>query len=159
MSTTTPVTFPSADCPDCHGTGEILVHSINCDDDLCAINGDMHSCAGQLVECQCVERKSQLLVNSYIIRLGKIDGIHIQRIATRSGPDRWAVRKDGKSLTKDGLWEEEPGPSNRTDGFLARCRFDTADSAIRAAFSSMEHEGSTMVTNQGNLHPQERMQD
>lgn len=40
-------------CEDCLGTGRRLEHAPSCDDDLCALNGDMHSCAGELVPCWC----------------------------------------------------------------------------------------------------------
>jgi len=40
-------------CPYCYGTGERYWHSDDCADDLCALNGDMHSCAGQMEHCPC----------------------------------------------------------------------------------------------------------
>lgn len=40
-------------CEACHGDGEYLGHSPNCDDDLCALNGDMYSCVGEVVQCDC----------------------------------------------------------------------------------------------------------
>lgn len=42
-----------AACPVCNGTGVIFGHSDDCADDLCALNGDMHSCAGQVHQCDC----------------------------------------------------------------------------------------------------------
>jgi hypothetical protein len=41
-------------CDSCFGTGRTLHHSVCCDDDLCALNGDMHSCRGELAPCHCV---------------------------------------------------------------------------------------------------------
>lgn len=43
----------TATCPHCNGTGEVFGHAENCTDDLCALNGDEHSCAGQVEHCQC----------------------------------------------------------------------------------------------------------
>lgn len=40
-------------CDWCHGMGYYLDHSPTCDDDLCVLNGDQHSCAGQLSPCMC----------------------------------------------------------------------------------------------------------
>lgn len=40
-------------CNMCGGTGELFIHADDCDDDLCALNGDMHSCVGQVVRCEC----------------------------------------------------------------------------------------------------------
>ena len=41
-------------CEHCHGSGEVLMHTDDCDDELCALNGDQHSCAGKVEDCQCV---------------------------------------------------------------------------------------------------------
>lgn len=41
------------ECSYCNGTGWFLWHSPACDDDLCALNGDEHSCAGEMQECDC----------------------------------------------------------------------------------------------------------
>lgn len=38
-------------CSECHGTREVLDHADACDSDLCALNGDMHSCAGKMAPC------------------------------------------------------------------------------------------------------------
>jgi hypothetical protein len=53
--------------------------------------------------------------------------------------ERWAVRRAGDCLTRDGTWEYEPMPSSRDAAFYARCRFDglgqalaTYNTAIRA---------------------------
>lgn len=43
----------TATCPHCNGAGEVFGHAENCTDDLCALNGDEHSCAGQVEPCQC----------------------------------------------------------------------------------------------------------
>lgn len=41
------------DCFWCQGAGEYFGHAATCADDLCAINGDEHSCAGQMWPCDC----------------------------------------------------------------------------------------------------------
>ncbi|WP_295537900.1 ASCH/PUA domain-containing protein [uncultured Pseudacidovorax sp.] len=40
-------------CEHCGGTGEVLAHAENCHDDLCALNGDEHSCVGRIEPCSC----------------------------------------------------------------------------------------------------------
>jgi hypothetical protein len=45
--------LPAPTCPDCNDTGEVFTHADDCTDDLCAINGDMNSCAGQAERCAC----------------------------------------------------------------------------------------------------------
>lgn len=41
----------SSDCTACGGTREIYTHSADCSDDLCALNGDVHSCSGVVEAC------------------------------------------------------------------------------------------------------------
>lgn len=43
-----------SDCPECNGTGEIFCHADDCHDDLCALNGDEHSCSGKVEQCSCM---------------------------------------------------------------------------------------------------------
>lgn len=40
-------------CQCCGGSGEVFEHSEDCDDDLCALNGDEHSCTGVVRQCSC----------------------------------------------------------------------------------------------------------
>lgn len=40
-----------ARCETCGGTREVLGHAEDCRDDHCALNGDMHSCAGKVEPC------------------------------------------------------------------------------------------------------------
>lgn len=40
-------------CEDCDGSGEYFTHSDDCTDDNCALNGDEHSCKGEIVKCWC----------------------------------------------------------------------------------------------------------
>lgn len=70
-------------------------------------------------------------------RLGS-DDIHIERAKQVEGPPKWAVRRMGECLNKQGEWEYEPMPSSRDDEFLARCRFDTAREALVAASLAKE---------------------
>lgn len=64
-------------------------------------------------------------------RLGS-DDIHIERAKQLEGPAKWAVRRLGECLNKQGEWEYEPMPSSRDDEFLTRCRFDSAEEAFAA---------------------------
>ena len=68
-------------------------------------------------------------VERYLMR----DGFEVIRVAQRAGADKWKVLNGGYCLTKAGDWEWEPIPSSRTDDFIERCRFDTAQEAIDAA--------------------------
>ena len=57
-------------------------------------------------------------------------GITIHR--TRQEPEAWAVRRDLDSLALDGTWDHEPAPSDRTQEWLARHRFASAEAAAHA---------------------------
>lgn len=48
------------------------------------------------------------------------------------GDGTWAIKNGGCVLNVDGVWEWEPSPSDRTDEFIARTRFDR-DDAFRLA--------------------------
>lgn len=48
------------------------------------------------------------------------------------GLGSWAVLDGSRCLNHDGGWEYEPLPSNRTDEFLARCRFPLEEAIDRA---------------------------
>ncbi|PXX41135.1 MULTISPECIES: hypothetical protein [Burkholderia] len=65
-------------------------------------------------------------------------GVAVIRTAQRSGPDKWKVIEGSHCLNKSGEWEYEPLPSSRTDEFLARCRFDSAQEAIDAALAQRQ---------------------
>ena len=41
-------------CDDCLGRGEYFTHTDDCADDLCALNGDYHSCVGRVMRCGCM---------------------------------------------------------------------------------------------------------
>ena len=56
------------------------------------------------------------------------------------GDGAWAVKNGGSVLNVDGVWEWEPSPSNRTDEFIARTRFDREDAFRRAAAIRAEGE-------------------
>ena len=58
--------------------------------------------------------------------------VTLERARRREHPDRWAVRKFGSALNRDGEFEFEPMPSSRDDAFFARCRFDTVEQALSA---------------------------
>lgn len=42
-------------CEYCLGAGVLFEHARDCRDDLCALNGDEHSCDGEVVPCTCQE--------------------------------------------------------------------------------------------------------
>lgn len=66
--------------------------------------------------------------------------VRIERATQRDGRHKWAVRRAGSCLNRDSEFEYEPLPSSRDDEFLARCRFDSAESAY-AAWESYEASG------------------
>jgi hypothetical protein len=58
------------------------------------------------------------------------DGISIHRVS--QAPEAWAVRRDMDCLALDGTWSYEPMPSSRTEEWLARHRFTSAEAAAHA---------------------------
>lgn len=94
-----------------------------------------------------VEEGEGAVVTKYTIdgdprQLGS-DDIHIERAKQIYGPAKWAVRRMGECLNKSGEWEWEPMPSSRDDEFLERCRFASAEEAIRhAALAAAPQKGS-----------------
>lgn len=67
----------------------------------------------------------EIVINSYAL----VDNPRITIFNTQSGKDVWAIRKDSNMcLTKDGKFEFEPRPSERTDVFFENSRF-TLDEA------------------------------
>ena len=48
--------IPDLGCQDCYGCGEVFGHAGDCTEDLCALNGDYYSCAGQMFKCDCLQR-------------------------------------------------------------------------------------------------------
>lgn len=56
------------------------------------------------------------------------------KAAYQKGGDRlWKITRGfGEVLNKQGQWESEPSPSNRTDDFLARCRYATLEECSAA---------------------------
>jgi hypothetical protein len=52
-TTAPPSTHLLVECSECHGTGEVFCHADDCCDDLCALNGDEHSCSGKVELCGC----------------------------------------------------------------------------------------------------------
>jgi hypothetical protein len=63
----------------------------------------------------------------------------IEMASQRDGSILLVVRNNGNCLDVDGRWEVEPSPSNRDQGFLARCRFQTVMDAY-ATWKSREQE-------------------
>jgi hypothetical protein len=56
----------------------------------------------------------------------------VERVANIEGPDRFAIRRLGDCLNKNGEWEWEPNPSTRDAAFFARCRWATKEEAFAA---------------------------
>jgi hypothetical protein len=64
--------------------------------------------------------------------------VRIEEVRDRDGAPRWAVRLFGACLNRDGDWEDEPLPSNRSDAFKQRCRFATAQEAAEVLATSQQ---------------------
>ena len=75
------------------------------------------------------QNPQELTVERYRLDLG---GVTLERVGQMKGPDRWAIRSSGRCLNKAGRYEMELTPSSRTDGFLARCRFESVKEAMQA---------------------------
>lgn len=56
--------------------------------------------------------------------------VTLERVSQRDGPERWAVRRDGSALGRDGYFTYEPRPSARDEAFYANYRFPTVAEAI-----------------------------
>jgi hypothetical protein len=57
--------------------------------------------------------------------------VTLERAVQRGGPDRWAVRRSGHVLGRDGDFTYEPLPSSRVERFYKRYRFATVAEAIK----------------------------
>ena len=59
--------------------------------------------------------------------------IEATKVSPRDMVLSYAVRDNyGRGLDKNGHWQLEPSPSNRTEEFLSNCRFDTLAQATEA---------------------------
>jgi len=61
---------------------------------------------------------------------GTID-VRLERVQQIDGSDLWAIREKGCCLNKQGEWEIEPIPSSRTSAFYKRCRWKSAEAALK----------------------------
>jgi hypothetical protein len=68
----------------------------------------------------------------YLIKpsVNEFGSVVIERCAQLDGSDKWAIRSRGMCMRKDGSMEFEPRPSNRTDEFLERTRWNSMQEAI-----------------------------
>lgn len=57
--------------------------------------------------------------------------VRLERVKQIDGPDLWAIREKGCCLNQQGEWELEPMPSNRKRAFLERCRWNSAETAVK----------------------------
>lgn len=64
--------------------------------------------------------------------------VDIEACYQRDGSRLWAVRRLGRCLNRAGEWEFEPMPSSRDEAFLARCRFQGREDALRALINAEE---------------------
>ena len=57
--------------------------------------------------------------------------VRLECVQQIDGPDLWAIREKGCCLNKQGEWEIEPIPSSRTSTFYKRCRWKSAEAALK----------------------------
>jgi hypothetical protein len=57
--------------------------------------------------------------------------VRLERVRQIDGSDLWAIREKGCCLNKQGKWEIEPIPSNRTNAFYKRCRWESVEAALK----------------------------
>lgn len=79
----------------------------------------------------------------------RISEICIESVAQIDGPDRFAIRRGGCVMAKDGEWEYEPQPSSRDDGFFARCRYATFEEAAAVYSAHPPHDPAPPRARQG----------
>lgn len=61
------------------------------------------------------------------------DGDRYHLFVEYRGPKSWAITDHGSNLNRSGEWEYEPSNSNKTDDFLARCRYGSPREALEIA--------------------------
>lgn len=64
------------------------------------------------------------------------DPIKVERLEQEGGEYLWAVRCRGNVLSRSGRWEWEPSPSNRRKDHARRFRFESLESAWKAAIGA-----------------------
>ena len=57
--------------------------------------------------------------------------VRLECVKQMDGSDMWAIREKGCCLNKQGEWEIEPIPSSRTSAFYKRCRWNSAEAALK----------------------------
>lgn len=57
--------------------------------------------------------------------------VRLECVKQMDGSDMWAIREKGCCLNKQGEWEIEPIPSSRTSAFYKRCRWKSAEAALK----------------------------
>ena len=74
--------------------------------------------------------ETNFIINKYrLVESGHELPIEIVERRNKDGSRNWAITQGGNVLMKNGEWEFEPSPSNRTDEFLKNARYATVDEA------------------------------
>lgn len=84
-------------------------------------------------------------VSAYTLDATETIGRVISVERTKADGSAWAVRCDGSCLRVIGGWCYEPMPSSRTDKFLAKHRFASAEAAIAAAQEAIQRWAAEMA--------------
>lgn len=103
-------------CEHCQGNGVIFTHAEDCDDDLCALNGDMHSCVGQLIPCECAAVPASLSQDQFdaLVRDAmrwRAALSHPPAVPASVVPYCWALKEtlDARKTTANAyLWFSDP---------------------------------------------------
>ena len=56
------------------------------------------------------------------------------------GQQMWAIVHMGEVLNRDGVWEFEPSPSNRSAAFIRRTRYASVGEALEAFTTSINEQ-------------------
>lgn len=71
------------------------------------------------------------------------DQMHEPVLVEYRGKGKWAITNGSDGvMNRDGEWEWEPQPSSRDDAFLARCRYDSAEEAMKVAGADLTNISS-----------------
>lgn len=89
------------------------------------MRGDVQASDGMMID-------ARLIAISYLLTGTEENPVTIDRTKQADGSIKWAVRRGAFCMNRDGDFEYEPLPSNRDSSFLARCRFESIESALAA---------------------------
>lgn len=144
------------DCRQCNGTGQVRGHLDDCFSALCTLNGDAHSCPGEVQPCPCTKeplngiRATMFHDEGAIAQCGYCKRYTLDRKALS---DRQPTCTCGKqhgwsgSFVKpgpDAQWHG-PAPSNRTPGATTASEFAARYQWLRERPLDTVHKGGVFA--------------